>query len=127
MGVRWNLKFRFYPDVNAQRFTVQNLHSTCVSRAEMNSNGTGFYRINHIQPRGLGIQLSKEDSSQAGRNATQALHADYFVAYRSLKLARDANGVVVVELHSNGGPCTFSALHRLVQSEYEVGSETQKQ
>ena len=40
-----------------------------------------------------------------------ALKANYFDAYRSLKLTRDAKGVLVVEFHSNGGPCTFSALH----------------
>src|ERR1700683_3941224 len=39
------------------------------------------------------------------------LNEDYFVAYRSLKLTRDTNGVLVVEFHSNGGPCTFSAQH----------------
>ena len=40
-----------------------------------------------------------------------ALKANYLDAYRSLKLTRDAKGVLVVEFHSNGGPCTFSALH----------------
>src|SRR6201998_1492436 len=39
------------------------------------------------------------------------LNEDYFVAYRGLKLTRDTDGVLVVEFHSNGGPCTFSALH----------------
>ena len=39
------------------------------------------------------------------------LNEDYFAAYRGLKLARDTDGVLVVEFHSNGGPCTFSALH----------------
>jgi enoyl-CoA hydratase/carnithine racemase len=34
---------------------------------------------------------------------------DYFAAYRNVKLTRDANGVLVVEFHSNGGPLTFSA------------------
>jgi len=34
---------------------------------------------------------------------------DYFAAYRSLKLTRDANGVLVAEFHSNGGPLTFTA------------------
>src|SRR6266705_5731623 len=34
---------------------------------------------------------------------------DYFAAYRSLKLTRDASGVLVVEFHSNGGPFTFTA------------------
>src|ERR1700722_12489763 len=36
---------------------------------------------------------------------------DYFNAYDSLKLTRDARGVLVVEFHTNGGSCTFSALH----------------
>src|ERR1700716_1527791 len=34
---------------------------------------------------------------------------DYFAAYRSLKLTRDAEGVLVVEFHSNGGPFRFTA------------------
>jgi enoyl-CoA hydratase/carnithine racemase len=41
----------------------------------------------------------------------QTLRDNYLTVYRSLKLTRDANGVLVVEFHSNGGPCTFSALH----------------
>jgi len=39
----------------------------------------------------------------------QTLQADYFAAYRSLKLTRDASDVLVVEFHSNGGPFIFSA------------------
>src|SRR5216117_2541808 len=37
------------------------------------------------------------------------LQDDYFAAYRSLKLTRDASGVLVVEFHSKGGPFTFTA------------------
>lgn len=33
----------------------------------------------------------------------------YFSAYRSLKLERDGNGVLVATFHSNGGPLTFTA------------------
>ena len=33
----------------------------------------------------------------------------YFNAYRSLKLTRDASGVLVAEFHSEGGPFTFTA------------------
>jgi enoyl-CoA hydratase/carnithine racemase len=33
----------------------------------------------------------------------------YFEAYRSLKLARDSRGVLLVEFHSKGGPLTFTA------------------
>jgi enoyl-CoA hydratase/carnithine racemase len=41
----------------------------------------------------------------------QTIQDNYFTAYRGLKLSRNAGGVLVVEFHSNGGPCTFSALH----------------
>ena len=34
---------------------------------------------------------------------------DYLAAYRSLKLTRDADGVLVAEFHSNGGPFPFTA------------------
>jgi enoyl-CoA hydratase/carnithine racemase len=34
---------------------------------------------------------------------------NYFDAYRSLKLTRDAQGVLVVEFHSDGGPFVMSA------------------
>jgi enoyl-CoA hydratase/carnithine racemase len=37
------------------------------------------------------------------------LQDDYFAAYRSLKLTRDASSVLIVEFHSNGGPFTFTA------------------
>jgi enoyl-CoA hydratase/carnithine racemase len=39
----------------------------------------------------------------------QPFQNDYFAEYRSLKLARDANGVLVVDFHSNGGPFIFTA------------------
>jgi enoyl-CoA hydratase/carnithine racemase len=34
---------------------------------------------------------------------------EYFTAYRSIKMTRDAKGILVIELHSNGGPFTFAA------------------
>src|ERR1700680_3227394 len=39
----------------------------------------------------------------------ETIRDSYFTAYRSLKLTRDAEGVLVVQLHSNGGPLTFTA------------------
>src|SRR5713101_6905127 len=39
----------------------------------------------------------------------QRLHDDYSAAYRSLKLTRDSEGVLVAEFHSNDGPFTFTA------------------
>ena len=39
----------------------------------------------------------------------QANREDYFTAYRNLKLSRDPQGVLTAQLHSNGGPLTFSA------------------
>src|ERR1700747_1201260 len=39
----------------------------------------------------------------------QASQPNYSTAYRSLKLTRDAQGVLVVEFHGNGGPFIMSA------------------
>jgi enoyl-CoA hydratase/carnithine racemase len=39
----------------------------------------------------------------------QTLGDNYLTAYRNLKLTRDAEGVLVVQFHSNGGPLTFTA------------------
>jgi enoyl-CoA hydratase/carnithine racemase len=39
----------------------------------------------------------------------QRLQDDYLAAYRSLKLTRDSEGVLVAEFHSNDGPFTFMA------------------
>jgi enoyl-CoA hydratase/carnithine racemase len=39
----------------------------------------------------------------------QTLQANYFDAYRNLKLTRDASGVLIAEFHTSGGPCIMSA------------------
>jgi enoyl-CoA hydratase/carnithine racemase len=39
----------------------------------------------------------------------ETTHPSYFAAYRSLKMSRDARGVLVVEFHTNGGPLIFTA------------------
>src|SRR5580700_5974885 len=39
----------------------------------------------------------------------QRLQDDYLAGYRSLKLTRDSEGVLVAEFHSNDGPFTFTA------------------
>jgi enoyl-CoA hydratase/carnithine racemase len=41
--------------------------------------------------------------------ATGAAQPDYFAAYRSMRLTRDAEGVLVVELGNNGRPLIFTA------------------
>jgi hypothetical protein len=46
----------------------------------------------------------------------EAFQGYYFSTYRSLKLTRDAKGVLVAELHSNGGPCTFTARSRQINA-----------
>src|SRR5436305_3212552 len=39
----------------------------------------------------------------------QTLQTNYLTAYRSLKLTRDAEGVLVAQFHTDGGPFTFTA------------------
>ena len=54
-----------------------------------------------------------------------ALKANYFDAYRSLKLTRDAIGVLVAEFHSKGGPFTFTAQDHteLVDAFYRIAQD----
>jgi enoyl-CoA hydratase/carnithine racemase len=49
----------------------------------------------------------------------------YFGDYRSLKLTRDGNGVLVAEFHTKGGPFTFSAQDHteLVDAFYRIAQD----
>src|SRR6266566_4054326 len=47
-------------------------------------------------------------SGQHGEENPMQLQDDYLTAYRSLKLTRDSEGVLVAEFHSNNGPFTFT-------------------
>ena len=51
------------------------------------------------------------------------IQPDYFTAYSSLKMARDARGVLVVEFHTKGGPLTFTARDHtdFVDAFYRIG------
>ena len=55
----------------------------------------------------------------------QTAQADYFAAYRNLKLTRDADGVLVVQFHSNGGPCIMNAPGHteFVDAFYRIGQD----
>ena len=51
----------------------------------------------------------------------QVLQDDYLAAYRSLKLARDSERVLVAEFHSNDGPFSFTAQdHMFVDAFYRM-------
>jgi enoyl-CoA hydratase/carnithine racemase len=54
-----------------------------------------------------------------------AIQPDYFTAYRSLKMTRDARGVLVAEFHSKGGPLTFTAPDHtdFVDAFYRIGRD----
>jgi hypothetical protein len=49
----------------------------------------------------------------------QTLRDNYLNAYRSLKLRRDAEGVLVAQFHTDGGPFTFTALSCRIQKQEE--------
>jgi enoyl-CoA hydratase/carnithine racemase len=53
------------------------------------------------------------------------LQSNYFNAYGSLKLTRDDKGVLLAELHSNGGPFTFTAQDHteLVDAFYRIAQD----
>jgi hypothetical protein len=50
---------------------------------------------------------------------------DYFTAYHNLKLTRDANGVLVAEFHSNGGPFIMTAQDHteFVDASYRIAQD----
>jgi enoyl-CoA hydratase/carnithine racemase len=49
----------------------------------------------------------------------------YFTAYPCVKMTRDADGVLVVEFHSNGGPMTFTAQNHtdIVDAFYRISQD----
>jgi enoyl-CoA hydratase/carnithine racemase len=53
------------------------------------------------------------------------LRDGYFDAYRSLKLTRDAEGVLVAQFHTDGGPLTFKAQDHtdFVDAFYRIGQD----
>jgi enoyl-CoA hydratase/carnithine racemase len=50
--------------------------------------------------------IERGDNEEITMNPVKA---DYFNAYRSLKLTRDTSGVLVAEFHTNGGACIMTA------------------
>lgn len=55
----------------------------------------------------------------------QTTQPTYFAAYRSVKMTRDAQGVLVVEFHTNGGPVTFTAQDHtdFVEAFYQIAQD----
>ena len=53
------------------------------------------------------------------------LRDDYLNTYRSLTLTRDAEGVLVAQFHTNGGPFTFTAQDHteLVDAFYRIAQD----
>jgi len=69
--------------------------------------------------------LIRCERTRQRKNTMNALKANYFDAYRSLKLTRDAIGVLVAEFHSKGGPFTFTAQDHteLVDAFYRIAQD----
>jgi enoyl-CoA hydratase/carnithine racemase len=64
----------------------------------------------HLTRSDISIQRPEERIKNAmTATAMNVMQPDYFTAYRSLKLSRDAKGVLVAEFHTNGKPLTFTA------------------
>jgi len=55
----------------------------------------------------------------------QGTQPTYFSSYRNLKLTGDAHGVLLAELHSDGGPLTFTALAHteVVEAFYRISQD----
>src|SRR5271168_3334511 len=66
-----------------------------------------------------------EAGVKRGVKTMQTVQADYFTAYHNLKLTRDANGVLVAEFHTNGGPFIMTAQSHteFVDAFYRIGQD----
>ena len=58
-------------------------------------------------------------------NAATATQPSYIGKYAHLRMNRDASGVLLVEMHTNGGPITFDANdhEQFVDAFYEIGRD----
>jgi enoyl-CoA hydratase/carnithine racemase len=56
---------------------------------------------------------------------TEARELSYFGSYRHLRMTRDDNGVLLVEMHTNGGPIRFDATdhEEFVEAFYRIGRD----
>lgn len=54
------------------------------------------------------VRLKNEQQKEKGYTM-QAPQDDYFTDYHNLKLTRDAKGILVAQIHNNGGPFVMSA------------------
>src|SRR5437773_8009835 len=70
-------------------------------------------------------QMPEKKAHYGKENAMQTLQGNYFSAYHNLKLTRDANGVLVAEFHSNGGPFIMTAQSHteFVDAFYRIGQD----
>src|ERR1700693_6441735 len=57
----------------------------------------------------MSMAASLKFNEETEINIMPTLSDNYFNAYRNVKLTRDADGVLVAEFHSDGGPLTFTA------------------
>lgn len=57
----------------------------------------------------LGLAAPVAPAFAQSAETAQAAAPGYFTAYRSIRMERDAAGVLVVTFNSNGGPLTFTA------------------
>jgi enoyl-CoA hydratase/carnithine racemase len=55
----------------------------------------------------------------------QTVQADYFTGFQNVNLSRDPNGVLVVQLHTKGGPCLMTAAThtQFVEAFYRISQD----
>src|ERR1700740_781440 len=103
-----NLSFDILTDLHVKTaeafrlvFTLPDYLRDLNSQAVAEFNGLiGKRRIYNFH------SIERGDNEEITMNPVKA---DYFNAYRSLKLTRDTRGVLVAEFNSKGGPFTFTA------------------
>src|SRR6476646_7238202 len=92
----------------AMTTSVDSLGSSQFSSSEAKPK-TNRNEGSETKPRKLNGKPFKAFQTKERGGSMQPLQADYFSAYRYVKLTRGANGVLIVQFHTDGGPCIMTA------------------
>jgi hypothetical protein len=102
-------------DVKAD-YTIRLEPSETVRQLRMLTERLGGSRIS---------EFFRSDGTRQRGKYMNVVKTNYFDAYRSLKLTRDAAGVLVAEFHTKGGPFPFTAQDHteLVDAFYRIAQD----
>src|SRR5580698_3450519 len=101
---------RSSPRMKPATSTALSSSSMAASRKSKSAPEHLLRQVHSESPRTVApLSTIHVQSSSCKETPMPMLQADYFTAFHHVKLTRDANGVLLVQLHDDGGPLVMSA------------------